>query len=73
MLTLKGKTASSEIKMITEFESVLCLKEEDGRIIGFYRNDLAKRALKLYKCDEMSMDEIKDLHSQYSKDEKDDK
>jgi hypothetical protein len=47
---------------MVEFESILCVKSKEGELVGFYRNDIDSRSIKLYSCKEMSLDEIKELH-----------
>lgn len=51
--------------MKPEYESILTLKDSEGRIIAFYRNDFAARSVKMYSCKELSLDEIKELHETY--------
>lgn len=54
----------SDLQM--EYESVLCLKNKDGKLVAFYRNDIKNRAVKLYGTQELSLDEIKNLFSKAS-------
>lgn len=41
-----------------ELESVLCLKNSQGELVGFFRNDIKARARKMYLCHEASLEEI---------------
>lgn len=50
-----------ENKKKVEYESVLCVYDEKGELIAFYRNDINERSIKLYSCKTLSLDEIKEM------------
>lgn len=44
------------------YESVLCIYNQEGQLIGFYRNDMQARTIKIYNAQELGLEEIKDMH-----------
>jgi len=56
--------------MDTQYESVLTCRDKNGKLIGFWCNEIKERHITLFLCKTASLDDIKDLMNNEQKEQK---
>jgi hypothetical protein len=45
-----------------EFDKILCVKDEDGKLLAIYQNDVSGRVVQIYGVSLLNLDQIQSLY-----------